>query len=107
MLITRPFTNEEIADRLEKMRADLSTSPTTPEHAGLIAEACRRLRGWLPSGADNHNNLILKLGEALVSYNADHPETYGAEAVGAYDDWCKQFLTTKESATQLRGGREE
>jgi hypothetical protein len=51
MLVTRPFTNEEVADRLEDVRTHLSTASKLPEHAGLIAEACRRLRGQLPSGS--------------------------------------------------------
>jgi hypothetical protein len=97
MLITRPFTNEEVADRLEDMRAHLSIASTTAEHSGLIAEACRRLRGQLPSGADNQNNLIVKIGEALVRYHADHAENHGTEAVGAYDDWCKQFVAHKQA----------
>lgn len=40
MLITRPFTNEEVAARLELGCMD----------PGMIAEACKRLRGLPASG---------------------------------------------------------
>ena len=43
MLITRPFTNEEVAAHLESGRLD----------AGMIAEACRRIRGLPASGSDS------------------------------------------------------
>lgn len=42
MLITRPFTNAEVADLLQKEVA----------WSGIVAEACRRLRGEPGSGEE-------------------------------------------------------
>lgn len=95
MLITRPFTDEEVADQLDAIRA---AECVNPRDFGILAEASRRLHGWLPSGADNQNALIIKMGEALIRYHADHAENHASEAVDAYDDWCKQFLSDKQAA---------
>jgi len=95
MLTTRPFTNEEVADLLDAIRA---AECVNPRDFGILAEACRRLRGWLPSGAENQNELIIKMGEALIRYHADHAANHASEAVDAYDDWCKQFLSDKQAA---------
>lgn len=44
MLITRPFSNAEVADLLQKEVA----------WSGIVAEACRRLRGEPGSGTPRH-----------------------------------------------------
>ena len=53
MLITRPFTNEEVAERLEALR---SAAGLNWEHHGILAEACRRLRGQPCSGCPTANH---------------------------------------------------
>lgn len=49
MLVTRPFTNEEVAARLELGCLD----------PGMIAEACRRLRGLPGSGCKSTERTVL------------------------------------------------
>lgn len=66
MLITRPFTNEEVAAHLELGCLD----------AGWIAEACRRLRGLPGSG------------------ECERPEATPHQ-LKSYADWAAQFAQTQ------------
>lgn len=48
MLITRPFTNAEVADRLELVARQIRQGIAIDSADGIFAEAVRRLQGYTP-----------------------------------------------------------
>jgi hypothetical protein len=83
MLITRPFTNQEVADRIEIIGY---TAGFQREHAGALAEACRRLRGQAGSGESERPEADPGLLKAYAGWASKFAEAHGYTP-SAFDAW--------------------
>lgn len=94
MLVTRPFTNEEIADRLEEMR---HIEGVKFEHSCMLTEACRRLRGlpgsgcptteWAPLTDDDRDRAFHSLPDMLEGFMKKWGWLHFAKAI---EDICRE-----------------
>lgn len=77
MLVTRPFTNEEVAARLELGCLE----------PGMIAEACRRLRGLPGSGERERPEVEPQFLKDYAAWASKYVAIYGWLPT-SFDTWC-------------------
>lgn len=93
MLITRPFTNEEVASKLEALN---QAFPFNSEYRGVLAEASRRLRGEAGSGEEERPAANPKLLKLYADWASAFAAIY-KRVPTPFDVWCTTGQKTPDS----------